>query len=183
MNEELRLKRIKRTLSYQGSIMKIYTDDMQMPDGNVVKWDYFDHKGGAAVVPVLEDGRILMVRQYRNALDRFTLEIPAGAFDVDTEDASICAARELEEETGYRAEKLIPLIHMNSMPAFTNEIVHIYAAENLVKTQQKLDEQEFLEVEAYPLQDLIHLIYEGKMTDSKTVCALLAYQLYQLNRS
>lgn len=176
-NEEQRLKRVDRKLAYKGSIMKIYRDDMEMPDGKIVQWDYFHHNGGAAVIPVLEDGRILMVRQYRNALDRYTLEIPAGAFDYEGEPGLSCASRELEEETGYRSDDFTFLINMNSMPAFTNEKVSIYVAEHLKKAKQHLDEQEFLNVEVRELEELIHMIYEGTLTDSKTVCGLLAYEL------
>ena len=101
------LKRIKRVLEHEGAILDIYSDYMELPDGKVEKWDYVEHrKGAAAVVPVLPDGRILMVRQYRNALERFTLEIPAGARDTKTEPTIECAARELEEETGYRCDRL-----------------------------------------------------------------------------
>ena len=176
-SEELRLKRVDRNLAYTGSIMKIYKDDMQMPDGRSVQWDYFHHKGGAAVIPVLEDGRILMVRQYRNALDRYTLEIPAGAFDYEGEPGLSCASRELEEETGYRSDSIHFLLNMNSMPAFTNEKVSIYVAENLEKSHQHLDEEEFLNVEVWTLDDLLERIYQGTLTDSKTVCGLLAYRL------
>ena len=179
MEEELRLKRIGRHLSYKGSIMEIYKDDMLMPDGRVVQWDYFDHEGGSAVVPVLPDGRILMVRQYRNALDMFTLEIPAGAFDEKNEDPIICAGRELEEETGYKSENIFHLMDMHSLPAFTNEKVTIFAATDLVKGRQKLDDQEFLNVETYALDDLISMIYAGEITDSKTVCGLFAYKLWE----
>lgn len=177
MEEQKRLKRIDRKLAYTGSIMKIYKDGMEMPDGKVVQWDYFHHNGGAAVIPVREDGRILMVRQYRNALDRYTLEIPAGAFDYEGEPDISCASRELEEETGYRSDCFTFLMNMNSMPAFTNEKVSIYVAEHLEKTVQHLDEEEFLNVETWELEKLIEKIYQGTLTDSKTVCGLLAYQL------
>lgn len=175
-NQE-RLQRVNRRLAYQGSVMKIYQDDMKMPGGEIVQWDYFHHNGGAAVIPVLEDGRILMVRQYRNALDRYTLEIPAGAFDYEGEPGLSCASRELEEETGYHSDDFTFLLHMNSMPAFTNEKVTIYVARQLKRTKQHLDEQEFLNVEVRELDELIDLIYAGVLTDSKTVCGLLAYQL------
>ena len=104
---ENKIKRIDRKLAFQGVILDFYTDYMQMPDGRVVKWDFISHrKGAAAVVPVLDDGRILMVRQYRNALDRMTIEIPAGARDNTQEDTKICAARELEEEIRFAGEGL-----------------------------------------------------------------------------
>ena len=175
--DQERLQRVNRRLAYQGAVMEIYRDDMKMPDGKLVQWDYFHHKGGAAVIPVLDDGRILMVRQYRIALDRYTLEIPAGAFDYEGEPGLSCAARELEEETGYHADDFTFLLHMNSMPAFTNEKVSLYVAGKLKKTKQHLDEQEFLNVEAWELDNLISQIYKGVLTDSKTVCGLLAYRL------
>ena len=96
-----KLKRIKRELVQKGAIVNMYKDSIELPDGKVAEWDFIEHrKGAAAVLAVLPDGRILMVRQYRNALDRETLEIPAGARDSVTEDTAICAKRELEEETG-----------------------------------------------------------------------------------
>ena len=94
-------KRLKRELVYKGAIVDFYKDTIRVPNGNIVKWDFIKHQGAAAVVPVREDGKLLMVRQYRNALDRFTLEIPAGAKDSAEEEGIVCAARELEEETGY----------------------------------------------------------------------------------
>ena len=120
------IKRVKRELVYQGSILDIYNDSIQLPDGKIEHWDYVEHrKGAAAVVAVLEDGRLLLVRQYRNALNRFTLEIPAGARDSVTEPTSECAARELEEETGYRCDNLEFLISLKTTVAFCNELVDV----------------------------------------------------------
>ena len=99
-------RRIKRELVAKGAIIDYYQDTMQIPNGNIAKWDLIDHKGAAAVVAVREDGKLLMVRQYRNALERETLEIPAGKLDAPEEPKIECAYRELEEETGYRCEKL-----------------------------------------------------------------------------
>ncbi len=102
--------------------MDVYDDVMQSPSGNIAHWDYVAHrKGAAAVLPVTEDGKILMVRQYRNALDRETLEIPAGSRDSVEEPTSVCAARELEEETGYKAAHLELLITVSTTVAFCNE--------------------------------------------------------------
>ena len=99
-------KRLNRELVYKGSIIDFYKDTVQVPDGNVVKWDFIKHQGAAAVLPVREDGKILMVRQYRNALDRYTLEIPAGGLNGADEPTKEAAARELSEETGYTAGKM-----------------------------------------------------------------------------
>ena len=111
-------KRISRDLVAKGAIIDYYQDTMQIPNGNIAKWDLIDHKGAAAVVAVREDGKLLMVRQYRNAIDRMTLEIPAGSRDSVTEDTKVCAARELEEETGYRSDDLTRLLSLKTTVAF-----------------------------------------------------------------
>ena len=126
------MKRIDRVLKYKGSIVDVYDDVMQSPTGKIAHWDYVAHrKGAAAVLPVLEDGRILMVRQYRNAIDRMTLEIPAGSRDSVTEDTKVCAARELEEETGYRSDDLTHLLSLKTTVAFCDEFIDVYLARNL----------------------------------------------------
>ena len=171
------IKRVKRELVYQGSILDIYNDSIQLPDGKIEHWDYVEHrKGAAAVVAVLEDGRLLLVRQYRNALNRFTLEIPAGARDSVTEPTSECAARELEEETGYRCDNLEFLISLKTTVAFCNELVDVYVARNLIPSTQKLDEGEEIELEAHTLEDLCEKIYKGEIQDGKTVAAIMAYK-------
>lgn len=167
-------KRLKRELAYQGTIMKIYKDYVEV-NGHQAVWDFFHHNGGAAVVPITKDGKILMVKQYRNAIDRFTLEIPAGAFDTENESGVECVKRELEEETGYRAETVEKLITTRSMVAFCNERVEIYVATGLVPSKQKLDEEESIELEEYTIEELKQMIFEGKIEDSKTVAALMAY--------
>ena len=132
------IKRVKRELVREGVIVNMYTDFMEMPDGRIAEWDFIEHKkGAAAVVAVLPDGNILMVRQYRNALDRVTLEIPAGARDSVTEDTAICAKRELEEETGYTCGKLEKLLSLKSTVAFCNEFIDVYLATELTPGKQK----------------------------------------------
>ena len=104
----------------------------------------YPHKGAAAVIPVMDDGRLLMVRQYRNALDRFTLELPAGGLDQADEPGRDCSARELEEETGYRSDDLEWLITLRTTVALCNEKIEVYVARNLIRTHQHLDENEFV---------------------------------------
>lgn len=174
------MKRIKRELKYQGSIIPVYSDTIELPNGKQVEWDYIDHDGAAAVVPVLEDGRILMVRQYRNSLNRITLELPAGKKDEKGEPGIECAMRELEEETGYRSESLEWLINISSWVAFTNEIIEVFVATDLVKFHQHLDEDEFVDVEAYTIDELRTMIFEGTIEDSKTISGLLAYEMKYL---
>ncbi len=171
------IKRIKRELKYQGTIVDMYTDTVELPDGKQAQWDYIEHrKGAAAVVAVLPDGRLLMVRQYRNALNRDTLEIPAGARNSREEPHIQCAARELEEETGYRCENLEYLISIKTTVAFCNEAIEVFVARDLIPSRQHLDPDEYVELEAHPLEELVQWIYEGKIQDSKTVAAILAYK-------
>ena len=117
------------------------------------------------------------MRQYRNALERYTLEIPAGGLNPG-EATLIAAARELEEETGYKAvTEPRFLLSIYTTVAFCNEKIDIYVADNLEKTQQNLDEDEFLNVEAHHLEDLLQMVYEQKIQDSKTISALMAYKI------
>ena len=166
--------RLDRQLRYQGTILKIYEDTV-IANGHKAYWDFIHHDGAAAVLPVTEDGKILMVRQYRNALDRETLEIPAGKLDAPDEPKITCAYRELEEETGFRSDNLEYLISMNTTVAFCDEAIDIFVARNLIPSHQHLDEDEVIDVEPWELEDLLKLIYEGKMTDGKTVAAICAY--------
>lgn len=169
------LKRLSRELVYKGAIIDLYKDKVQDPEGNVQDYDFIGHKGAAAVMPVTDDGKILMVRQYRNALDRFTLEIPAGGLNGKDEPTVICAARELEEETGYKSDDLELLISVNTTIAFCNEKIDIYVARNLQKSHQNLDEGEFVEVEEYSIEELVEKVYSTEIMDAKTVSAIMAY--------
>jgi len=166
-------KRLNRELSYTGKILKVYTDHVEV-NGRESNWDFVHHNGGAAVVPVTKEGKILMVRQWRNALDRYTLEIPAGALE-NGESGLSCVSRELEEETGYRSENIEWLVSTNSWPAFTNELVEVFVARDLVTSKQKFDEEESIELEEYTLDELKNMIFAGEIRDSKTVAGILAY--------
>ena len=174
MSDEVR--RVNRSLIHKGAIIEYYVDTMEFPGGSQAKWDFIKHNGAAAAVPVTEDGKILMVRQYRNALERYTLEIPAGGLNPG-ENTDVAAARELEEETGYASDDLELLISLRTTVAFCNEKIDIYVAKNLVKTHQHLDEDEFLNVEAYSLKELEDKIFRQEIEDSKTIAALMAYKV------
>ena len=172
---EKNVKRVKRKLVHRVTIVDMYQDSMEFSNGNTEEWDYIHHRGAAAVVALLDDGRLLMVRQYRNALERFTLEIPAGALDEADEPGILCAARELEEETGYRSENLEHLITLRTTVAFCNERIEVYLARNLVKAKQHLDPNEFVNVEAWTLEELQEKIFQKEIEDSKTVASIMAY--------
>ena len=178
-----KIQRVRRELKYSGAIVDFYTDTMHFPNGNTEEWDYIAHrKGAAAVIAVLDNGKLLMVKQYRNALNRETLEIPAGSRDSIDEPTIECAARELEEETGYKAGKLELLITIQTTVAFCNEAIDIYLAKDLVKTKQKLDENEFVEIGEYSIEELLDMIYSCELQDGKTVSAILAYNAKYLSK-
>lgn len=168
-------ERIDRELIHKGVIIDYYQDTMKIPNGTTAKWDFIKHKGAAAVVAVKDDGRLLMVRQYRNALERETLEIPAGGLNGADEPTDIAAARELEEETGYTAGKMELLISLYTTVAFCNEKIDVYVATDLKKGHQHLDDDEFLNVESHDIEELLQMIYDCKIQDGKTISALLAY--------
>lgn len=175
MSDEI--KRVKRELKFKGKIIDFYQDTMEINGDHTVIWDFIKHKGAAAVVPVTDEGKILMVRQYRNALERYTLEIPAGALDTADEPGITCASRELEEETGYRSENLEWLINLRTTVAFCNEKIEVFVAKNLIPSKQHLDEDEFIDLGAYTMEELKEKIYSGEIEDAKTVSALLAYEV------
>ena len=171
-------KRLDRKLVHEGAIITYYEDTMQIPNGKTAVWDFIGHKGAAAVVPVRSDGKILMVRQYRNALERETLEIPAGGRDGADEPFLDCAHRELEEETGYKCDKdkMEFLLSIYTTVAFCNERIDIFVARDLERSHQHLDDDEFVDVVAMDIDKLLEMIYSGKLQDSKTVGAILAYK-------
>ena len=179
MSELDRPVREGRTLVHNGAIVDIYQDHMVLPDGKKENFDFIKHKGAAAIVPVLPDGRILMVRQYRNAIDQYTLEIPAGGRNGENEPTIDCAYRELEEETGYHAHKadIEFLLTLYTTVAFCNEKIDIYLArKELTRTEQHLDDDEFIDVKAYTVEELSQMIYEGKIVDAKTIAAIMTYK-------
>lgn len=180
MNEEKSVERVKRTLVRAGSILDIYDDEMRLPDGSIEHWDFVSHrKGAACTVAVLDNKRILMVRQYRPALERFTLELPAGSRDSKEEDTKVCAERELFEETGYKAGEIKKLLSLKSTVAFCDELIDVYLATELIKEgAQSLDPAESIDVRAYSLDELLRMIFDFKIQDAKTVAGILAYKVF-----
>ena len=168
-----------RDLIYKGKIIDFYKDTIQLPDGREVIWDYIDHKGAAAVVPVDDEGNIIMVRQYRNAIKKQTLEIPAGGLNPG-EDPMACAARELEEETGYTVKSIEPLTNIYTAIAYCNEIIYVYFAKVGEEKEQHLDDDEYIEVKKYSIGELEKMILDGTIQDTKTISSILAYKLKYL---
>ena len=175
MSEQI--KRVNRELKFKGTIIDFYQDTMEINGDHTVVWDFIKHKGAAAVVPVTEDGKILMVRQYRNALERYTLEIPAGALDEEGEPGFKCAARELEEETGYCANKWTDLGFVYTSPGYSDEKLYLYKAEDLEFTHCHPDEGEIIQALEYKYDEVLKMIDNGEINDAKTLCALMRAQI------
>jgi ADP-ribose pyrophosphatase len=166
-----------KTLEHHGRIVDFYSYDMEVPNGNCTKWDIIEHKGAAAIVPVDEDGKIILVRQYRGAIDDLLLEIPAGGRDSVEEDFLTCAARELEEEIGYRSNEIHHLLDYHSAAAYTSEKIGIYYTEKLIPSKQHLDENELIQIERYTVDEIVEMIFDGEITDGKTIAAVMAYKV------
>ena len=161
---------------YQGRIIAVTQDTVRLENGKNAKREVVHHHGGAAIVPVGENGEVYLVRQYRYPMGRELLEIPAGKLDAPGEPGIECARRELEEETGYRAENIEWLMDLRTTVAFCDEKVEIFLARDLKPAKQHLDENEFIQVKAYTLEELREMIFTGEIEDSKTIASILAYE-------
>lgn len=173
--EHMKTERLSRETVAKGAIITYCHDRIKTPAGHECVYDFLEHPGAAAALPVLDDGRIVMVRQYRNALDRFTLEIPAGGLNGRNEDTKDAALRELKEETGFEAGKCAYLLTVDPTVAYGNEKIDIYVAADLKKSERALDEDEYINVEAWSVEDLAELILAGKIRDAKTCAAVMTW--------
>ena len=151
--------------------IEVTTEIVDLPNGRRVEFDLVRHPGAAAVVPFMDDGRVLLIRQFRFATGGEILEIPAGKLDPG-EAPEACAARELEEETGYRAGRLERLGSIWTTPGFCDEIIHLYAAFDLERADQRLEPDEIIELVPTPLADALDSL-SGPLVDGKTATALL----------
>jgi ADP-ribose pyrophosphatase len=163
---------IERRSVYDGRIVKLSVDKVRLPNGNVTELEMIRHQGAAAVVPVDADRNVLLVRQFRHAAGGWLLEVPAGKLDPG-ESPETCALREVEEETGFRPARLIPMGWIFTTPGFTDERIWLFAATGLSETTQELEDDEVLTVERLPLDDAVARATRGELRDGKSVCALL----------
>lgn len=162
-------KTIKREHIYDGKIISVRVENVQLPDGSFSNREIVDHKGGVGIIAVTPEKKILMVRQYRKPMEKEIVEIPAGKLEVGEEPLE-CARRELKEETGYESEDMELINEFYTAPGFCNEKVYIYHAKDLVYTGAELDQGEFLNLEEYNLEDIDTLI--NSVEDAKTIIAL-----------
>lgn len=160
---------------FAGKLLHVQLDHVTLPSGNDATREYIRHPGAVAIVPVLDDGRIILVKQCRYPLGTVMWEIPAGKLDHGPEEEILeCAKRELSEETGYTARKWDFLISIATTPGFSDEIIHIFKAEGLRSGEQHPDDDEFISARAFSPEEIKNMIKNGELYDSKTICALYA---------
>ncbi|MHC1585332.1 MAG: NUDIX hydrolase [Candidatus Syntropharchaeia archaeon] len=162
-------KTIKREYIHRGRVLTLRIDDVELPDGRRSHREIIDHPGAVAVLAFLDERKILLVKQFRKAIEEITLEIPAGVLERG-EDPAHCARRELEEETGFKAKKIKKMLEYYPSPGFTNEVIHIFFASELEKTEKK---EKFLKPVPMEIDEAIALIKEGKIRDGKTIIGLI----------
>ncbi len=156
---------------YRGKIIQLFLERVKLPNGHVTELEIVRHPGAAAVVPFLDPDHVILIKQYRHATGKYLYEIPAGKL-MKGESPLSCARRELEEEIGYRARRFKKLISAYTSPGFCNELIHIYMATNLLKTQQNLESCEVLEVIELPVRKVQAMIRSGKIQDAKSIIGL-----------
>jgi len=157
---------------YKGAMIEVVTEDVSLPNGRRVPLDLVRHPGAAAVVPFLDDDQVLLIRQYRYAAGGEILEVPAGKLDAG-EAPALCATRELEEETGYRAGRLEHLATIWTTPGFTDERIHLFAAFDLTAGTQDLQPDEMIELVPMPIDEALAAIWRGELPDAKSALALV----------
>jgi ADP-ribose pyrophosphatase len=161
---------------YRGKIVTLHVDTIRQPSGRTTIREVVLHPGGVAAIPVLDDGHLLLIRQFRYPIGKFILELPAGKLDsgqppLDT------IARELEEETGYCAGILTHECTFYTTPGISNESIHLFIARDLTRSTQHLEEGEHITVEAYSLEECLQKIKTGEISDGKTILGILWYQM------
>ena len=178
-DQHLREERVSGEDIYGGIFLNMKRDQVRLPDGELAAREYLTHPGAVAVLALLDDGRVLLERQYRYPIAKACIEIPAGKLEI-CEDHLLCAQRELEEETGYTARKWSYIRRIHPVISYSTEFIDIYLAEDLVAGNSHLDDEEFLDVFAAPLEQLLAWVEEGEITDVKTTIS--AYWLDRYRR-
>lgn len=165
-------KTIKVDNIYEGKILSLRVETVEMPDKKYSKREIVDHVKGVGIIAFDGEDSIYLVRQYRKAIDEFTLEIPAGLVEVNEKPIET-AKREFQEEIGYKPLDIEYLFDMHASPGFTNDKLSFFLAKNLEESKLELDEDEFLEKKSYKIEDVYNMVINGEITDAKTIIAVM----------
>ncbi len=157
---------------YDGRVVKVGLADVALPGGRNVELEIIRHPGASAIVPFRTPDEVLLIEQFRAAADGHIWEIPAGKLDAK-EAPERCAARELEEEAGYRAGRLEHLASIFTTPGFTDEVIHLFAAHDLEPTEQRLEPDEVIRVVPTPFDEALAMVFDGRIRDGKSALALI----------
>lgn len=164
-------KTMKSEKIYEGKVLNLRIDTVELPDKKYSKREIIEHPGGVAIIPVTEDNSLILVKQYRKAIEKFLYEIPAGKMEINEEPRET-AIRELKEETGYLANKLSYKLEFHTSPGFCNEKIYLFLGEDLVKGEPNPETGEFITSEKFHIDDLIKMIDRGEIIDSKTIIGI-----------
>lgn len=165
-------KTINERIIHKANFMTYINVDVKLPNGKIGNRDIIKHPGACAIIPFLDNERIILVNQFRKALEKNILEIPAGKLDKKEEPLD-CAIRELKEETGYTANEVTYLGTIATAPGFCDELIHLYKATGLCRGEKKLDEDEFTEINIFTIEEIKLMIKKGEIIDTKTISALM----------
>ena len=169
---ELKESKLSSKIVYQGDFLDVRRDKVLLPNGNTSIREWIKHPGAVCIIPVLPNGEIALIRQFRYPVKKEMIELPAGKLDLN-EKPEICAKRELEEEIGYYSEKIKFLTQIHPAIGFANEFMNLYLAKDLVKTESNLDKDEFLIIIPTKLTKAVDMVWSGEITDVKTIIGLL----------
>lgn len=164
-------KTISEELKFAGNIISVNQATVLLPNGKKATRDIVRHPGASVIVPITENNKLLLVRQYRKPCDMVSLELPAGKLDPG-EEPEICAERELREETGFIAGRMQKVFMIHSTPGFCDEVLHMYVASELSQAEACPDEDEFISFGEYPVEDCVGMVMRGEITDAKTIIGI-----------
>lgn len=177
MRDDLIEKTISSKRIHEGKVLNLRVDEVLLPNDNISVREIVEHNGAVAIVAVTNDNKILLVRQYRKAVEKVLIEIPAGKLEKG-ESPYVCAERELIEETGYRPNQLEEVMEIITSPGFCTEKIHLFIARDLVADYLESDEDEFIDLIALELDEALEKIANGEIVDSKTIIGLFYYRLH-----
>ncbi len=172
MSQDFTEKQLASSTAYKGKLLELREDTVRLPNGHEATREYIVHPGASVIVPFFQDGTVLVERQYRYPVKQHMLEVPAGKIDLG-EDPEHAARRELLEETGYQAEQWNLIGTLMPCVGYSDELIYAYLAQGLIYSEQKLDDEEFLETSRIPMAELLKQSLESKIQDAKTIIALL----------